>query len=93
MINTSGREQWAILIIELIALIFKNQHVDHMSKLLRKTIISDSSEDNESNTSSNPVIIMISIFSNILFKSDHNLESRYNELFTRKFRWIELRRQ
>lgn len=48
-----------MLIIELIALIFKNQHVDHMVKLLSKknaTIISDSSEDDESNTSPYRVI-------------------------------------
>lgn len=66
MIDSSGRPQWAILIIELIALIFKNQHVDHLSKLISKTVISDSSEDNESNTSTHPVIMTIFIFLKIL---------------------------
>lgn len=59
LIANSNRRQWAVLIIELIALIFKNQHVDKMAKLLTKmneTVISDSSEDNESNTSPHSVI-------------------------------------
>ncbi|XP_026821467.1 protein timeless [Rhopalosiphum maidis] len=55
LIANSNRGHWAVLIIELIALIFKNQHVDEMSKQIIKmneTIRFDSSEDNESNTSS-----------------------------------------
>ncbi|XP_050426271.1 protein timeless isoform X2 [Adelges cooleyi] len=59
LIANVNRGQWAMLIIELIALIWKNQHVDQMARKLstwNKTMISDSSEDNESNTSSSPRI-------------------------------------
>ncbi|XP_015376105.1 PREDICTED: protein timeless-like [Diuraphis noxia] len=55
LIANSNRRHWAVLIIELIALIFKNQHVEEMTKQIIKmneTISFDSSEDNESNTSS-----------------------------------------
>lgn len=54
MIADVNRGQWTASIIEIIALFFKNQHVDHMEKLLitmDQTAKSDSSEDNESNTS------------------------------------------
>ncbi|XP_050529066.1 protein timeless isoform X2 [Daktulosphaira vitifoliae] len=57
LIANINRGQWAMLIIELLALIYKNQHVDQMAQQLSKwneTMISDSSEDNESNTSSSP---------------------------------------
>lgn len=55
MIANTHRKHWAVLIIELIALIFKDQHVDQMTKLLSKmkeAVKIDDSEDDESNTSS-----------------------------------------
>ncbi|XP_029341047.1 protein timeless isoform X1 [Acyrthosiphon pisum] len=55
LIANSNRGHWAVLIIELIALIFKNQHVEQMSKQfikMNETKKFDSSEDNESNSSS-----------------------------------------
>ncbi|VVC44778.1 Timeless protein [Cinara cedri] len=57
IIENPNRRHWAVLITELIALIFKNQHVDHMTKLLNETnkfMKNSSSEDNESNTSPCP---------------------------------------
>lgn len=58
LITNTNRKQWIILVIELIALIFKHQHVDQMTNLLSKNNNnSDTSEDNESNTSPHPVII------------------------------------
>lgn len=49
-----------VYIIELIALIFKNQHVDQMEKEMRKQkVTKNSSEENESNTSSYQVTTII----------------------------------
>lgn len=63
LIANTHRKHWAVLIIELIALIFKDQHVDQMSMLLSKmneATKSNGSEDDESNTSQpHPVITII----------------------------------
>lgn len=45
---------WGITIAQLIALIYKDQHVNTLQKLLSlwfEAALSDSSDDNESNTS------------------------------------------
>jgi len=60
LIANSNRGQWMVFIIELIALIFKNQHVDQMEKeMRRKNMTNNSSEENESNTSSYRVMAII----------------------------------
>lgn len=48
------RSQWCVTLVQLIALMYKDQHVNTLQKLLNicfEASISDSSEDNESNTS------------------------------------------
>ncbi|CAH2066635.1 unnamed protein product, partial [Iphiclides podalirius] len=46
--------KWAVTMVQLIALLYKDQHVSTLHKLLNfwlEAYISESSEDNESNTS------------------------------------------
>lgn len=50
----SFQTNWAVTMVQLIALLYKDQHVTTLHKLLNLWLdasISESSEDNESNTS------------------------------------------
>lgn len=47
--------EWRLTVVQLIALLYKDQHVPTLEKLLQQwfeaSVLSESSEDNESNTS------------------------------------------
>jgi len=54
LMTCEQRVNWGITLVQLIALIYKDQHVQHLKKLLNlwlENSMSESSEDNESNTS------------------------------------------
>lgn len=71
LIANSNRRHWIVLITKIISLIFKNQHVEVMSKQfikMNETITFDSSDDTESNTSSQNLVINI-IFTLRLLKA------------------------
>ena len=54
LMSCPQRAFWAVTMAQLVALMYKDQHVSTLSKLLNmcfETTLSDSSEDNESNTS------------------------------------------
>ncbi|CAL8094486.1 unnamed protein product [Orchesella dallaii] len=54
LMTCSQKNKWGIALVQLIALIYKDQHVSNLQKLLNEWLensMSESSEDNESNTS------------------------------------------
>lgn len=54
LMTCSQKNKWGIAVVQLIALIYKDQHVSNLQKLLNEWLensMSESSEDNESNTS------------------------------------------
>lgn len=54
LINCNQSEYWTVIVIQLIALLYKDQHVGTLQKLLNgwfEASLSESSEDDESNTS------------------------------------------
>lgn len=54
LINCPQRSYWSVTMVQLIALLYKDQHVGTLQKLLNvwfEASMSESSEDNESNTS------------------------------------------
>lgn len=57
-----NRAHWSMAVVQLIALIYKDQHVVTLQKLLNfwfEASISESSEDNESNTSPPVTFILV----------------------------------